>query len=231
MKVIIIAVIVSITTIQAMAQPQKDNPKLRQKAMIDSLSVHSATSGKINSKYKHDMKFFNFKSDRQTQLFRLSNGDTVRFMTNDDAKVRKLLSEFQSISAVDFLLKLKNIEGNISFPDHFSTWVKREDIPDLLKLAVIDVPTPSIKQYVAFNYKVSPDRDRSFLKTPMAVNALNLIYSHICQRFPTAGSLTPTYESVKDWYQSGKSREEYKLVLFSPRLKETLPTIVIKDKH
>jgi hypothetical protein len=206
--------------LQTLVMAQENDSIKQRLSQVNALNKKSVPFEQIKAGYNKE-RHFRSKADFPRELVKMQNGTTAICQTSNNTRVKALLAKLLSMSPVDFLLETRGIEGKIIIdPASPVTWVKKEDIPLLMKLTSVSDITLDIKQWDPLSNEQMPYAD--YFKTPMGINALGLINTYICGMFP---SVTPSYESIKHWYESGKPKEDYKFVPFTPLIKEpTLPT-------
>ncbi len=187
--------------------------------ILDSISQQHVSYEQTKESYKKRLNQ-HIESPYLEDSIILSNGEVAKVQTSDNKKVLSLLSNLFSISPVDFLLEMRGIEGCIFIKPSMIEWVKKEDFPDLLKLVNSDWVTPQIKQHYISKKRV-PIKP-IYIKTPIGMNALNLMSSYLLGIFPATNC---SYESIKDWYESGKLKSEYK---YDPLILPIIDTIIPK---
>ncbi|WEK18526.1 MAG: hypothetical protein P0Y49_17185 [Candidatus Pedobacter colombiensis] len=186
---------------------ERDSKKARE-ILLDSVIKHSVSSVILKEKYNADRKIWLETSFPEEKII-LKNNSEATFRTSNNDKIKSLLAGLFSISPTEFLLGMRGIEGVITIKVEKVLWVKKDDIPELIRLVNINIVTPQIKQYSSM--ESSGDNGSRYIKTPLGINALNLIHNYLNGLFPSGG--TPSYKSIVDWYKSGKPKEEYKYEL------------------
>ncbi len=215
--------IISLMISQTRISAQSNSTRLRQ-AILDSLEKQKMPYAKFKEKYKPDMDLWkSAEASFPEEKIILANGAEATYRTTNNKKIREILSDLFELSPVDFLLAIRGIKGWVSIEPERVSWVKKEDIPDLIKLAQVDIVTPQVvQQYSRRMQQIHPIPIPStppwYYETPLGINALDLIHSYLDGIFPAT---TPSYESVKEWYNSGKPKEEYKHEPFFPAGKST----------
>jgi len=165
----------------------------------------------------------------QEEMVTLKNGLRFKYRTSDNGKVKKALSEMYSSSAVDFLLAISGVEGYIHFIHdrplaQIPAWVKKNDIPDLIRLANVNVITPELTIEMEMKpgilskkrQEIVINSYKRYTRTPLAINILSSIYSYIKYPDGLFPSIIPTYESVKNWYDGGQDIVSYRFENFDP---------------
>lgn len=201
-------------TAKAQAKMKKESDLVKtRRIVLDSIDKQAIAPTALKESYNLNRKNW-LNATFPEQKIVLQNGIEASYSTSDNNKTKALLTKLFSISPVDFLLGMRGIEGVITIKATKVSWVKREDIQELIKLVNINIITPEIKQYDLMNDRRKTPLKPTYIKTPLGINALNLIQNYLNEIFPSGD--TPSYQSVKDWYDSGKPRESYKYELYVP---------------
>lgn len=155
----------------------------------------------------------------------LPTGGVFIFETSNNARTKEVLqSLFPNKSPIEMLVELRNIEGYISFWNNTfpKDWLKREHISQLLEMSNIPIITPQFilvrdgfsqtdEELAIQNARKLKDANygRQYVLTSIGWNALALISGYINNGHFTGRPLAST-EKIKEWYASGKPREEFK---------------------
>jgi hypothetical protein len=214
MKNIALCVLLCLGCFEQSARAQ--STRAARKTMDQLISNYTVPFPQLKEQYTRS-RFEGKKLLFPLQKIMLSNGAEAVYQTSDNAKVTKALSELFTKSPVDFLLAISGIEGRISIETKIIDWIKREDVPALVKLATVNIVTPLIRQGgKVIDFKVKPGDTLYYTKVPMGINALQLFTTYRDRIFPGASDITQAYEPVKAWCDSGKPLSDYKFTLLFP---------------
>lgn len=156
------------------------------------------------------------------EVITLQSGKLVSFATSNNLKVREAINRFPDISPVELLLELRNIEGEIKFQREIiaDNWVKREHFPELFQLAEVDVKMPMISLLSGFPNGSDCIQEECLLKSNYAKAHITIGYEalHMMKLFLKVGGGYPVnirndLSLIREWYDSGRPKEEYKNML------------------
>lgn len=208
--------IIGLGYFQTNANAQANN-SLQLRWQLDSLQHYTIPVAKLKDKYK-TARFNRTVIKLPIDTIILRDGTNVTYQTTNNGRLKSILSELYTISPVNFLVSIQGIEGRIVVKTRKVSWVEKKDIPDLIKLVGVDIVTPQIIQRPPEGMESTIVNNR-YIKTPLGINALNLIASYLEEIFP---HVTPSYESIQKWYDSGNPREAYKFEPFTPIIKDVV---------
>ncbi|HPF03436.1 MAG TPA: hypothetical protein PLV06_11515 [Bacteroidales bacterium] len=156
------------------------------------------------------------------EVLTVSDGKILAFATSDNKKVKETVQRLPDISPVEFLIQLRNIRGEIKIQRDLVAegWIKRGHFPVLLELAETDVPFPLIKLLTGAPAGSDCLQKECLLKSSYAETHITTGYEamHFMRVFLKVGggypsSLRNDLNLMKEWYYSGKPREDYKEML------------------
>ena len=134
---------------QTLQNKYVSNP--RWQGVYDSLMLYHKKDNKMiiddfNEGLKHKIE----KSIYPVEVITLAGNHLVGFATSNNSKVEEVMNKLPNISPVEFLLELRNIEGEIkvsngTFP---LDWIQREHFPLLFQLSEIDNKMDILKKFI-----------------------------------------------------------------------------------
>jgi len=193
------------------------NPRLQ--GIYDSLMLYHKKDNKlIIDDFKEGLKHKVEKSTYPVEVITLAGNHLVGFSTSNNSKVDEVMNKLPNISPIEFLLELRNIEGEIkvsngTFP---LNWIQREHFPQLFQLADIDIKMPLIKMLSDSRlggglYNESSLKNNSYVIIPgtcIGHTAVIMMDSYANKvNFPWGSNEQLT--KLKIWYDSGKTQDEY----------------------
>jgi hypothetical protein len=195
----------------------------RKQALIyDSLLLHHKDYKLIIQDFENGLSSKEDDTSFPRDVITLSSGEKISFATSNNLRVRETVSRLPEISPAELLIELRNIKGEIKFQREIleKNWIQREHFPELIMLAEIDVTMPMISLLTPPPAGSDCVETVCLLKYSYALAHITIGYEalHMMKIYLKVGGGYPfnirnDLSLMKEWYSSGKPREEYKSML------------------
>ncbi|MBN1108984.1 MAG: hypothetical protein JXR66_00270 [Bacteroidales bacterium] len=191
-------------------------------AVYDSLLKQHKDYKLIIQEFEEGLSSQQENNSYNIEVITLADGKIVSFATSDNRKVKETLQRLPDISPVEFLIQLRNIRGEIKIQREAVAdgWIRREHFSGLLELAETDVPFPMIKLLTGPPAGSDCLQKECLLRSSYAETHITTGYEalHLMRVYLKVGggypsSLRNDLTLMREWYNSGKTREEYRKML------------------
>jgi hypothetical protein len=191
------------------------------KLTYDSFMQHSKDNKLIVEEFDNGLHRKIEKSDYPIEVITLADNKLVSFATSNNQRVKEVMNRLPTISPVDFLIELKDIDGEIKVMNGIFPldWVKRDQFSELFRLSEVDIKMPIISKLngppngdIITEYTLKHEANYAIIPgISIGHNAVIMMDGYLKNISFPEGSYN-NLRMIKEWYNSGKSKEDFKKI-------------------